>query len=376
MKSIRDFNLEGKRVLIRVDFNVPLDNHGHVKDDTKIRKCVPTIEYVIENGGKAILMSHLGRPKGKVVPEMNMDPVAHNLSRILGENILKLNESVDVFVPSGKVVLLENLRFHKEEEQNNKEFARKLSLLGDIYVNDAFGVSHRAHASVHAITEFLPSCSGLLLEKEIQMLSLKKIEKPFVAILGGAKISTKIGVIENLLKKVDYLLLGGAMVFTFFKAKGLEIGNSLYEKSELAVAKRLLKNKKIILPKDIVVATEIKENSKTKIVPYNKIPKSWIGLDLGPKSIDQFNEKINKAKTIFWNGSLGYIEIEEFAKASDEIGNIIANAKAVKIAGGGDTFITINKLNLEKKFTFVSTGGGASLEFIEGKKLPGIEVLK
>jgi phosphoglycerate kinase len=376
MKSIRDFDLENKKVLIRVDFNVPLDNHGHVKDDTRIRKALPTINYVLEKGGSVILMSHLGRPNGKVVPELRLDPVAHSLSYMITEHVVKLNDCVDIFVPNAKLVLLENLRFYKEEKEDNEEFAKKLASLADIYVNDAFAVCHRKHASVHTITEFIPSCAGFLLEKEIEMLSLKKIKRPFVAILGGAKISTKIGVIENLLKKVDYLLLGGAMIFTFYKAKGLEIGKSLYEKNEVKNAKSLLKNKKIILPKDIVVANEIKENAKTKIVPYNKISRNWIGLDLGPKTIEQFNEKINKAKTIFWNGSLGYIEIDEFSKASDEIAKEIAKSKAVTIAGGGDTFVTINKNKLENKFTFVSTGGGASLEFIEGKKLPGIEALK
>ncbi len=376
MKSIRDFDLENKKVLIRVDFNVPIDNFGHVKDDTRIRKALPTINYVLEKHGRVILMSHLGRPKGQYIEELNMDAVAHTLSRLLNEHIIKLDDCIDVFIPNAKVVLLENLRFHKEEEENDENFAKKLASLADIYVNDAFSVSHREHASVSAITKFLPSCAGFLLEKEIEMLSLKNIKRPFIAIIGGAKISTKIGVIENLLKKVDYLLLGGAMTFTFYKAKNLEIGASLVEDSEIDKAKKLLKNKKIILPKDIVIADKIDNNAKTKIVEYNKIPRDWVGLDLGEKTISSFKDMIKKAGTVFWNGSLGYIEIEKFSKASDEIAKEIANSKATTIAGGGETILTINKLNLENKFTFVSTGGGASLEFIEGKKLPGIEALK
>ena len=376
MKSIRDSDLENKRVLIRVDFNVPLDNHGHVKDDTRIRKALPTIKYILENNGRVILMSHLGRPKGQVIEELKMDAVAHTLSRLLNEHIVKLDDCIDVFIPHAKVVLLENLRFHKEEEENNENFAKKLASLADIYVNDAFSVSHRKHASVSAITKFLPSCAGFLLEKEIEMLSLENIKKPFIAILGGAKISTKIVVIENLLEKVDYLLLGGAMIFTFYKAQGLETGGSLVENSELETAKKLLGNKKLILPKDIVISNKIEPDAKSKTVSYNKIPKDWVGLDIGEKTIKSFKNKIKKAETIFWNGPLGYFEIDKFAKASNEIAKEIANSKAVTIAGGGETLAVINKLNLEDKFTFVSTGGGASLEFIEGKKLPGIEALE
>ena len=331
MKSIRDLDVEGKKVLIRVDFNVPLDNHGHVKDNTRIKKALPTIEYILENHGRVILMSHLGRPKGKVVPELNLDNVAHTLSILLGEHVVKLNDCIDVFIPHTKVALLENLRFHKEEENNDEKFAKKLASLADIYVNDAFAVSHRAHASVEAITRFIPSCAGFLLEKEVEMLSLKKIKRPFVAILAGSKISTKLGVIENMLKKVDCLLLGGAMIFTFYKAKGLEIGKSLYEKDEVKNVRKLFKNKKIILPKDIVVADKRAPNAKTKVVSYNKIPRNRIGLDLGPKTVEIFKEKIKKAKTIFWNGSLGVIEIEKFAKASDEIAKAIANSKAITI---------------------------------------------
>jgi len=376
MKSIRDLDLENKKVLIRVDFNVPLDNHGHVKDDTRIRKALPTISYVLDNGGKVILMSHLGRPKGQYVEELNMDGIAHTLSKLLNEHIVKLDNCIDVFIPHAKIVLLENLRFHKEEKENNEDFAKKLASLADIYINEAFAVCHRKHASVSAITKFLPSCAGFLLEKEIEMLSLKDVKRPFIAILGGAKISTKIGIIENLLEKVDYLLLGGAMIFTFYKAQGLEIGKSLVENSEVEKAKKLLGNKKLILPKDIVVADKTDSDAKSKTVPFNKIPKDWIGLDVGEKTVENFKNKIKKAETIFWNGPLGYFEAEKFAKATDEIAKTIAESKAVTIAGGGETTITINKYNLEDKFTFVSTGGGAALEFIEGKKLPGIEALE
>ncbi len=376
MKSIKNVDVSGKRVLIRVDFNVPLDNYGHVKDDTRIKKALPTINYVLENNGKVILMSHLGRPKEEIVPELKMDTVSHTLSMLLNERIVKLDDCINVFIPNTDVVMLENLRFYKEEKENNENFAKKLAKHADIYVNDAFSVCHREHASVSAITKFIPSYSGLLLEKEIEMLSLKNIKKPFIAILGGAKISTKIGVIKNLLKKVDYLLLGGAMIFTFYKSKGLEIGNSLFEESEVKNVRELMQNKKLILPKDVVVAKEKEPKSKSKTVSYNNIPKDWIGLDIGEKSIKEFKSKIKKAKTIFWNGPMGYFEAEKFAEATNEITKTIAESKAFSIAGGGETISAINNNNLKDKFGFISTGGGAALKFIEGKKLPGIEALK
>ncbi len=375
MKSIKNVDVSGKKVLVRVDFNVPLDNYGHVKDDTRIRKALPTIKYILENDGRVILMSHLGRPNSNIAPELKMDTAAHALSMLLNERVIKLDDCIDIFIPNTNIVMLENLRFHKEEKENNKKFAKKLASLADIYVNDAFAVCHREHASVSAITNFLPSYSGLLLEKEIKMLSLKNVKKPFIAILGGAKISTKIGVIKNLLKKVDYLLLGGAMIFTFYKAKGFEIGRSLFEESELKKAEKLIQNKKLILPKDIVVAKEKDPNSKSKTVSYEKIPKDWIGLDIGEKSVKEFKNKLKKAKTIFWNGPMGYFEAEKFAKATNEIAKIIAGSNAFSIAGGGETVSAINNNKLAHKFSFISTGGGASLEFIEGKKLPGIEAL-
>jgi len=378
IKTLKDFNFENKRVLIRVDFNVPLDNHGHVKDDSRIRKTLPTIQYLLDKKAKIILMSHLGRPDGKVVEEMRLDSVAVALSNLLelDGQVAKLNDCINVTIPSAKLVLLENLRFYPEEEKNDREFAKKLASLADIYINDAFAVSHRAHASVAAITEFLPSGMGLLFEQEVKMLSLDNPKKPFTAIMGGSKISTKIGVIENMLKKVDYLLLGGAMIFTFYKAQGHNIGKSLVENDKVDLAKKLLGNRKIILPIDIVIADRIDANAQTRIVPADKIPDGWIGLDLGPETVKNFEGILKKSKTIIWNGPLGYYEIDKFAESGEKIALFMTTLKATTVVGGGDTGAIIDKLKIENKLTFVSTAGGASLEYLEGKKLPGIKALE
>src|SRR3989339_454966 len=338
MRTIKDIDFDNKRVLIRVGFNVPLDDDGNVVSDIRIKESIPTIKYILEHNAKQIiLMSHLGRP-------------------------------------DAKIIMLENLRFHKEEEKNDEHFAERLSKLADIYVNDAFADMHRAHASTVGITKFMPGCIGFLVEKELKYLTLKEIERPFVAILGGAKISTKILVIKELLKKVDYLLLGGAMIFTFYKAKGYEIGKSMFEEDFITEAKMLLNNEKVILPDDIVVAADKTEDSETHVVNEHQIPKDMIGLDIGPESIQVFKDYLKKAKTVFWNGPLGYFELEKFGKSTRAIAEYLADSDKVVIIGGGDTEDAI--LPWKDQYTHVSTGGGASLEFISGKELPAIQALK
>jgi phosphoglycerate kinase len=375
MRTIKDMNLDNKRVLIRVDYNVPLDTEGNITSDTRIRESIPTIKYVLEHNCKqVILMSHLGKPDGKIVDKLKMDKVADALEKLLGITVVKLDDCINVDPKDAKVVMLENLRFHAEEEANDEEFAKRLSVLGDIYVNDAFGTMHRAHASTAAVTKFLPGCIGFLVEKELKYLDLSTVERPFIAILGGAKISTKFGVIKELLKKVDYILLGGAMIFTLYKAKGHNIGKSLYEEQFLAEAKMLLNNDKIILPDDIVVAKAISTDAETMVVPDFDMPDDWIGLDIGHESILLFKDYINKSKTVFWNGPLGYFEIPKFAGATNEIAEYLANSGKKVIIGGGDTEDAI--LPWKNKFTHVSTGGGASLELISGKELPAVRALK
>ncbi len=375
MRTIKDMNLDYKRVLVRVDFNVPLDADGNIVSDNRIKESLPTIKYILEHNCKQIiLMSHLGKPDGKVVDKLKMDKVAERLEKLLGIGVVKLDDCINVDPKDARIIMLENLRFHAEEEANDENFARRLAVLGDVYVNDAFGTMHRAHASTAAVTKFLPGCIGFLVEKELRYLDLTNAERPFIAILGGAKISTKFGVIKELLKKVDYLLLGGAMVFTLYKAKGYNVGKSLYEEQFLAEAKLLLNNEKIILPDDIVVAKAIKSDSETMVVPEFDMPDEWIGLDIGHESVQLFKDYINRSKTIFWNGPLGYFEIPKFAVATNEIAEHLANSGKVVVIGGGDTEDAI--LPWKPKFTHVSTGGGASLEFITGKELPAIRALK
>jgi len=375
MRTIKDVNFDNKRVIIRVDFNVPLDPNGEIVSDNRIVETLPTLKYILEHNAKQIiLMSHLGKPDGKVVEKLKMDKVALRLEKLLGITVVKFDDCIDIDPKDAKVVMLENLRFHAEEEKNDEAFAKRLSVLGDIYVNDAFGTMHRAHASTAAITKFIPGCIGFLVEKELKYLNLENAERPFTAILGGAKISTKFGVIKELLKKVDYLLLGGAMVFTLYKAKGYNIGKSLYEEQFITEAKMLLNNEKIILPDDIVVAKSADANSETMVVPDFDIPEDWIGLDIGHESIQLFKDYINKSKTVFWNGPLGYFEVSKFAESTNNIAEYLANSGKVVIIGGGDTEDAI--LPWKSKFTHVSTGGGASLEFISGKELPAIRALK
>ncbi len=383
MRSLKEVDVSGKRVLVRVGFDVPLKN-GRVADDKRIRASLPTIEFLRKRKAKVILISHLGRPEGNVIDQLRLEPVAKRLSELLKYPVHYEPDCVGAEVEDrvrglheGDVLLLENLRFYPEEEKDNNLFAQKLAALADIYVNDAFSVSHRAHASVHAITKFLPSYAGFLLQKEVAMLStlLKSPKRPFLAVMGGAKVSDKIGVIESLLKKVDAVLVGGAMMFTFLKALGYEIGKSRYEQDKLALARALLKKgrKKIILPTDVVVA--ISQKSRAKVVPVAKIPKNMMGLDTGPETRSIYAEMIREARTIFWNGPMGMFEIHAFAKGTNTIAKAMAACRGVTVVGGGDSVAAIERLKLEKKYTHVSTGGGASLEFLEGKQLPGIKAL-
>ena len=391
--SIRDVDLRDKRVLMRVDFNVPLDDQGHITNDIRIRKALPTIQYAIEHGARLILMSHLGRPKGRVVASMSLKPVADRLGELLGKPVQFSNdcvgESVKRAVASlkpGDVLLLENLRFHIEEEKNDPEFARKLAGLGEIYVNDAFGTAHRAHASTEGVTHYISPCvAGFLMEKEIEYLAraIESPVRPFVAIIGGAKISGKIDVIQNLLNKVDALLIGGGMAFTFYKAQGYEIGKSILEADKVDLAKEILsevESKKVnfMLPIDVVVADKIDPNAKTKIVPVDQIPVNMVGVDIGTETIKRFEDVIVGAKTVVWNGPMGIFEVDAFAKGTDAVAEAMAKATeqgSVTIVGGGDSVAAVSKAGLEDKITHISTGGGASLELLSGYKLPGLEAL-
>jgi len=389
--SVKDVDLKGKRVLMRVDFNVSLDkNTGKITDDTRIRAALPTIRYILEKGASLILMSHLGRPKGRIVPELKMDNVAKRLSEILGREVIKLDKCVGGEVEEvvnklkpGEIVLLENTRFYREETENDPEFARKLAQLGDIYVNDAFGTAHRAHASTVGVAKFLPAVAGLLMAKELEMLGsiLTHPDLPFVAILGGAKVSDKIGVLKSLLTKCQEILIGGGMAYTFLRAEGISTGKSLVEEDKIEKAGNIMEEAKksgckILLPMDHVVAPEPKSGVETRIVDKNDIPEGWMGLDIGPETIKRFGESIGRAKTVFWNGPLGYFEIDEFSKGTREIARKLAEAKATVVVGGGDSIAALKKENLLDKMSHVSTGGGASLEFLEGKELPGVSVLK
>lgn len=386
--SIDDLDLKGKRVLIRVDFNVPLDK-GRVTDDTRIRASLPTIRRVLERGGKAILISHLGRPKGEIKEELRLTPIAKRLEELLKRRIKKLNDCVGEEVQEavselreGEVILLENLRFHKEEETNDPEFAKELASLADIFINDAFGTVHRAHASTVGVTKFLPSACGYLLKKEIEYLGkvLSNPERPFIVILGGAKVSTKIGVIKNLLGKADIFIFGGGIAYTFFKARGVEIGRSLVEEDKIELAKEILieairKGIPILLPIDHVVADRVAADAKVKVVQRLGIPPDWQAVDIGPATIAKFGHAIKKGRTVLWNGPMGIFEIEPFSTGTFTIAKLLAESKATTIVGGGDSAAAIAKIGLTNRMSHVSTGGGASLEFLEGKELPGVVAL-
>jgi phosphoglycerate kinase len=391
--SINDLNFKDKRALVRVDFNVPLDENLKVTDDIRIVSSLPTIKKIISDGGKAILMSHLGRPKGKVNPKYSLKPAAEKLSELLSKNVILapdcIGEDVKKIVGDmkpGDVVLLENLRFHEEEEKNNPGFAKQLSELGDVYVNDAFGSAHRAHASTEGVTKYIDKCAaGYLMQKELEYLggAVSSPKKPYCAILGGAKISGKIDVINNLLDKVDTMLIGGGMAFTFFKAQGKEIGKSLLEEEKLELAKELLDkvkgmNVKFLLPVDVVVAEEFKNDSPSETVSIDNVASGKMGLDIGPETVKLFSDQIMKSKTIIWNGPMGVFEMPNFAKGTFEIAKALAEATsngAVTVVGGGDSSAAISKAGLNDKVSHVSTGGGASLEFLEGKTLPGVAAL-
>jgi phosphoglycerate kinase len=384
-RSVRDLDVRDKRVLVRVDFNVPVKD-GEVTDDTRIRRALPTIRHLLEEGARPILISHLGRPKGEPDPKYAMDPVAARLQELLGEPVKKLDAAVGPEVEEALedwdrrgVVLLENSRFYPGETSNDPEFADQLAALADLYVNDAFGAAHRAHATTVGVAERLPAAAGLLMEEEIDYLDkvLKDPERPFVAILGGAKVSDKLGVIESLLGTADSLLIGGAMCFTFFKAQGYEIGNSLVEDDYLEEAKRLMEEAgdRLVLPVDVVVAEAMEEDAESETVAVDGIPAGKIGLDIGPKTVDLFSEHISGASTIFWNGPMGVFEIDAFAKGTEGVARAVAESGATSVVGGGDSVAAVNKLGLEDRMSHISTGGGASLEYVEGKELPGIAVL-
>ena len=388
-KTIRDIDLKGKKVLVRCDFNVPMDEEKNITDTTRIIAAIPTIKYLLENDCSIILCSHLGRPKGEFKPEFSLEPVAKELSKILGKEVMMAKDVIGEDAKSkasklqpGEIMLLENVRFHREETDNDETFAKELASMVEVYVNDAFGSAHRAHASTAGVAKFLPAVSGFLIEKELKFLgdALNNPERPFVAILGGAKVSDKIGVIDSLLEKVDTLIIGGGMAYTFFKAQGYEVGNSICELDKLDLAKELIekaKNKgvKLMLPVDTKVGKEFKPDTESKNVSWTEIPADWEGFDIGEETIKIFSEEIKKAKTVIWNGPVGLFEFPQFSVGTNSIARLLATLDATTIIGGGDSAAAVKKAGLSDKMTHISTGGGASLEFLEGKKLPGIECL-
>ena len=390
-KTIKDIDVKNKKVLVRCDFNVPLDKEtGVITDNRRIRAAIPTINYLLDNNAKVILCSHLGRPKGEFNPKYSLKPVAEELSKLLQKEVKMaedvIGDSAKELVSNiaeGEVVLLENVRYHNEEEKNDPEFAKALASFAEIYVNDAFGTAHRAHGSTAGVADYLPAVSGFLIEKELEFLggALENPKKPFVAILGGAKVSDKIGVIENLIEKVDTLIIGGGMAYTFFKAKGYEIGTSICEDDKIDLAKSLLekaeeKGVKLLLPVDNKVAKEFSNDSEYLEVPSTEIPSDYMGMDIGSKTIENFKEVLKDAKTVVWNGPLGVFEFDKFAQGTNEVAKILGNIDAITIIGGGDSAAAIEKMGLADKMTHISTGGGASLEFLEGKTLPGIACLQ
>ncbi len=390
-KTIKDIDIKGKKVLVRCDFNVPMDENGEITDDKRIESSLPTIKYLLENKAKIILMSHLGRPKGQANHKYSLKAVADRLSDLLGQEVKFLqddnvvSESVKREVENmleGDIALLENTRFRSEETKNGEEFSKELASLGEVFINDAFGTSHRAHASNVGVSTYLPSALGFLVQKEVDVMgeALDDPERPFLAILGGAKVSDKIGVIDNLLEKVDAIIIAGGMAYTFLKAKGLEVGTSLLEEDKVDLAKELLekakeKNVELILPLDIVVAKEFKNDTEFKTVDRDKIPSDMMGLDIGEKTIKLFTDKIKESKTIIWNGPVGVFEMENFKKGTYEIAEALAKTDARTIIGGGDSASAVEKAGYSHKMTHVSTGGGASLELLEGKILPGIKAI-
>jgi len=392
-KTIRDIDVAGKRVLVRVDFNVPLDAQRHITDDTRITAALPTIQYLLDHRAAVILMSHLGRPKGKAVDTMRLTPVAQHLSALLDKPVQMASDCIGPAVEAlaknlqpGHVLLLENLRFHNEEEQNDAEFARQLASLGELYVNDAFGTAHRAHASTEGVTHYMPGVAGFLMEKEINYLggALENPRRPFAAIIGGAKVSDKIAVLERLISMVDILLIGGGMANTFLKAEGYEIGDSLFEEGKVDVAKELItkarqRGLKLLLPTDVTIADRFAADATHKVVASTEVSPGWRIMDIGPESIAAFRQALEGAQTIVWNGTLGVAEMPPFAKGSDAIIEILAErtgAGATTIIGGGDSAAAVDQAGAADKMSHVSTGGGASLEFLEGRVLPGVAALQ
>lgn len=386
--TVRDVPLKGKRVLVRVDFNVPQDESGRITDDTRIRAALPTIRYILDQGGRALLVSHLGRPKGKDL-KYTLKPVATRLSELLGKPVRFVEDTVGPVaeeasrqLKDGEVALLENVRFYPEEEKNNPDFARQLANLADVYVNDAFGSAHRAHASTAGVAAYLPAVAGFLMEKEVGTMgqALENPERPFVAILGGKKVADKIAVIENLLGKVDALLIGGAMAYTFIKARGGEIGSSILDAEHLDFAKQMeerarQRGVKLLLPVDVVATTEIRADAPRQVVPADKIPAGWEGADIGPATQQLFAQEIAKARTVIWNGPMGVFEVAPLAEGTRAVAQAVAACPGTTIIGGGDSAAAITEMGFADKMTHVSTGGGASLEFLEGKTLPGVAAL-
>ncbi len=389
-RTIRDIAVQGKRVLVRVDFNVPLDGERRVTDDTRIRASLPTIRNLIDRGAKVILASHLGRPKGEPDPKYSLEPVVRVLSHLLGRNVYfvgevvgpNVTEAVERMVP-GEVLMLENVRFHPGEKSNDLTFAEELAKLADLYVNDAFGAAHRAHATTVGVTRFLPAVAGMLLEREVETLSrmLEDTERPFVAVLGGSKVSDKFGVVDHMLDVVDSLIVGGGMCFTFLVAKGVSVGRSLVEAEWIEAAGRMLQKAsargvELLLPVDFVIASEMSEDAEIRIVGCEEIPCDMMGLDIGPTTVEMFAATIARAKTVFWNGPMGVFELAPFENGTRKIAGAIArNNRAVSVVGGGDSDAALRKFDLEERMSFVSTGGGASMKLLEGSALPGVDAI-
>ena len=390
-KTVRDIDLKDKKVLVRCDFNVPMDENKKITDNTRIVAAIPTIKYLLENNCAIILCSHLGRPKGEFKPEYSLAPVAEELSKLLGKEVIMAKDVIGedakqkaANLKQGQIMLLENVRFHKEETDNSPEFAKELASMAQIYVNDAFGTAHRAHSSTAGVAAYLPAVSGFLIEKELKFLgnAINNPQRPFVAILGGAKVSDKIGVIDSLLDKVDTLMIGGGMAYTFFKAQGYGVGDSICELDKLDLANELMekakqKGVKLMLPTDTKVGKEFAPDTESKIVSCKEMPDGWQGFDIGTDTIKEYVEEVKKAKTVIWNGPLGLSEFKQFAAGTDTMAETLANlTDCTTIIGGGDSAAAVERAGLSDKFTHISTGGGASLEFLEGKKLPGIECLQ
>lgn len=387
-KTVRDLEVKGKKVFCRVDFNVPLDN-GEITDDTRIKAALPTIEYLSKHGAIVILASHLGRPEGEVVEELRLDPVAERLSNLLGKNVIKTDAVYGKEVQEaltqaneGDIVLIENVRFEPGEKANDPELVEAFTKLADIYVNDAFGAAHRAHASTTGVARFLPAAAGFLMEKEINALgnALENPERPFTAIIGGAKVKDKINVIDNLLGKVDHLIVGGGLAYTFIKAQGYEIGKSLLEEDKLDLAKEFMQKAKdkgvdFVLPKDVIIADDFSESAETKTVPIDSIPSDWEALDIGGKTREKYAQIVASSKLIIWNGPMGVFEMEPFAGGTKAVAEALAHADGYTVIGGGDSAAAVEQFGLSEKMDHVSTGGGASLEFMEGKVLPGVDAL-